>query len=92
MTKLDPSERPSATEALTRCEEIVSVIPGYVRRQRLREIGKGKIALSLHDVGSLQRVSFLVLHSMLSMCDFLISCCIETVLIRSCSHMVLFGI
>ncbi|KAL5492948.1 hypothetical protein ACEPAI_4396 [Sanghuangporus weigelae] len=69
MTHREPTKRPSASEALARYEEIASALPGYVRRRRLKEIGKGNLASLLHDIGSLRRECSFVFCSMFKACS-----------------------
>ena len=86
MTRLDPVERPSALEALEKYEGIISDLPGYVRRQRLKELGKGKVSSLLHDAGTLRRECFFMLRSMFSAYCFLIMYDINIVLITLDPH------
>ncbi|OCB91920.1 hypothetical protein A7U60_g788 [Sanghuangporus baumii] len=65
MTQKKASERPSSAEALAHFERLVSSVPGYKRRWRLKETGKGRLGSFIQDVGSLGRECYYILGSLL---------------------------
>ena len=68
MTRRKPSERPSAADALARYEAMVSALPGYARRWRLKPVEAGSLRSFIHYVGSLRRECVFVIRSVFNMC------------------------
>ncbi|OCB91923.1 hypothetical protein A7U60_g791 [Sanghuangporus baumii] len=64
MTQENSMERPSAAEALAHFERLISSIPGYKRRWRLKEVGKGRLGTFIQDVGSLGRECYFIIGSL----------------------------
>ncbi|KAL5536309.1 hypothetical protein ACEPAF_130 [Sanghuangporus sanghuang] len=64
MTQEIPTERPSSAEALAQFERLISSIPGYKRRWRLKEVGKGRLGTFIQDVGSLGRECYFIIGSL----------------------------